>query len=70
MKYLVIRHAHSFGGQIMDRMFWCGIIEGEVDVWDYGLKNQLKEQAISCGMGYKVIRCHRNGELSIVEQKP
>ena len=57
---LIIRHDHSVGGQIQDRMFWCGMIEGENDmVWDYGLKHQLIEQALDCGMDYKVIRIHR-----------
>jgi len=67
-KYLIIQHHHTVGGQLKDRMFWTGIVEGETDVWDYGLKHQLKQQALDCGMGYKVLRWHRNGEISIIEQ--
>lgn len=67
-KYLIIIHHHSLGGQIADRMFWTGIIEGETDVWDYGLRHQLEKQALDCGMGYKVIRMHRNGKRSIIKQ--
>jgi len=66
-KCLIIKHDHSVGGQIADRMFWCGIIEGTQDVWDYGLKHQLIEQALYCGMDYKVLRMHRNGKISIME---
>ena len=66
-KCLIIRHDHSVGGQIADRMFWCSFIEGQHDVWDYGLKHQLIEQAIDCGMDYKVIRMHKNGKDSVQE---
>lgn len=67
-KCLIIRHDHSVGGQLQDRMFWCGMIENDIGmVWDYGLKHQLIEQAIDCGMDYKVLRMHRNGEISVME---
>lgn len=66
-KCLLITHDHSLGGQIADRMFWTGIIEGETEVWDFGLKHQLKEQAIDCGMDYKVLRRHRGGKISVLE---
>ncbi len=67
-KTLIISHAHSVGGQFADHRFWMGVIEGETDVWDYHTKENLKKQAEESGMDWKVLRQHRNGKVSIIEQ--
>ncbi len=67
-KILIIRHQHNIGGQIADRRFWEGAIEGETDVWDWHTKENLKKQAEEAGMGWRVLRYHRDGTISIMEE--
>lgn len=67
-KTLIIRHAHSVGGQFADHRWWEGCIEGECEVWDYHTKENLKKEAEEAGMDWKVLRQHRDGTISIIEQ--
>lgn len=68
MKTLIIKHDHGVGGQFSDHRYWTGIIEGETEVWDYHTKENLKKQAEKEGMNWKVLRMHRDGRISIIEQ--
>ena len=67
-KTLIISHAHSIGGQFADHRLWMGVIEGETDVWDYHTKENLKKEAEKEGMKWKVLRQHRDGTTSVIEQ--
>lgn len=55
-KTLIIRHVHQWGGQILDRCFWEGVIEGENEVYDWDTKEHLIELAKRENMNWKVLR--------------
>ncbi len=67
-KTLIIRHVHQWGGQILDRCFWEGVIEGENEVYDWDTKDHLIELAKRENMNWKVLRQHRDGTVSVIEQ--
>lgn len=70
MKTIIIRYPFNWGGKIQDRRFWEARIEGDSDIWDYDSKENLKRKAEEKGYNWKVLRYHKNGEISVVEQYP
>ena len=68
LKTLLISYEHHTGGQIADNKLWMGVIEGEIDVWDWNSKAHLKRNAEAEGRKWKVIRRHNNGKISIMEE--
>ena len=70
MKTVIIRYPFNWGGKIQDRRFWEARIEGESDVWDYDSKENLKRKAEKKGYHWKVLRYHKDGKISVVEQHP
>ncbi len=67
-KTLIIRHQHNIGGQIADRVFWEGRIEGTEEVYDWDTKKHLIELAERENMNWKVLRYHRNGTISVIQE--
>jgi len=70
MKTVIIRYPFNWGGPIQDKRFWEARIEGESDVWDYDSKENLKRKAENKGYHWKVLRYHKDGKISVVEQHP
>lgn len=63
---MIIRYVHSWGGQIADRKWWEGTINGEVEDWNS--PNQLIKQAESKGVAWVKLRYHKNGKVSCVQK--
>lgn len=59
-----------WGGQFLDRKHaWCAIEEKTQNIWDYGSREYLVNEAIKNHQSYKVERHHKNGEISILEER-
>lgn len=63
---MIIRYCHSWGGAFQDKKFWEGQINGEV--YDWHTKETLKQKAEAMGLSWMIIRQHRNGQISVIEQ--
>lgn len=63
-----ISYPFLVGGQRSDRWMWVAMINGEV--YDYHHKNILKAKLEKDGHFWQVIRQHRDGTNSIIEEGP
>lgn len=63
---LLIRYPW-WGNGHRDNRFWEAIWEKSGEVHNHNPKQHLVEEAIERGYKYKVLRHHRNGEISVVE---
>jgi hypothetical protein len=63
---MIIRYVHSWGGNIADRKWWEGSINGEVEDWNS--PKQLIKQAEIKGLPWLILRYHKNGLVSCVEK--
>ena len=63
---MIIRHVHRWGGQIADRKFWEGSINGEVEDWNF--PSELIKDAKASNIPFLVLRYHKNGKVSCVKK--
>ena len=63
---MLIRYVHAWGGQISDRKWWEGSINGDVEDWNS--PNQLIKQAEKKGFAWVVLRYHKNGSVSCIKK--
>lgn len=65
-KKTLLIYFENWGGHFKDMRFWTSRFEGELGVEDYHTKNILIEHAIKNNHPYKILRYHRNGNVSVV----
>ena len=51
-----------------NRKFWTGIYTDTMEAFDYNPKDQLIKSCKKQGYPYEVIRVHRNGTTSVIEE--
>lgn len=64
---VIIHWQMSWSGQFSDYN-WTGEFEDDGDVYDYNTKESLKTDCIKDGFNYKVIRHHKDGTDTIMEE--
>lgn len=62
---IIISYPNAWGGQFKDRWMWMAELGGQV--LDYNSKRKLKNDAISRGQAYVILRVHKNGNASVLE---
>lgn len=64
---ITVKYEHLYGGSFYDRRWWTAI-EPNGDVFDYGTVEQLKKTIKADGHDYKVIRVHKDGSETILDE--
>ena len=67
MRLITIKYEHLYGGSFYDRGWWTAI-EPNGDVFDYGTVEHLKKTVKESGHNYQVLRMHRNGTQTILDE--
>lgn len=63
---MLIRYVHQWGGNIADRKWWEGTVNGIVEDWNS--PNKLISQAEALGIAWVVLRPHKNGAVSCLKK--
>lgn len=63
---VIISHPHNIGGNRKDAYMWMAEWQGEV--WDYGTRDYLIAAAKAEKKSYVVLRFHRNGNASVIDE--
>lgn len=63
---MLIRYVHAWGGQIADRKWWEGTINGEIEDWNS--VEQLINKAQNKNIPWVVLRYHKNGKVSCINK--
>ena len=65
----IIHYPFRWGGQFIDKSFWCALDMSDMSAYDYHLKDHLKKDLTEQGKKWIVVRHHlRNKGITILEK--